>query len=58
MDEILLIAEDENMTIDSYLEKSVCEKLRNTQMDMMTPLEAMNELYKLQEQAKKEAGLL
>ncbi|MBQ8236434.1 MAG: DNA mismatch repair protein MutS, partial [Clostridia bacterium] len=41
------IAEDENMTIDSYLEKSVCEKLRNTQMDMITPLEAMTLLYEL-----------
>ncbi|MBQ7846885.1 MAG: DNA mismatch repair protein MutS [Clostridia bacterium] len=41
------IEEEDNMTIDSYLEKSVCEKLRNTQMDMITPLEAMTLLYEL-----------
>ena len=35
------------MTIENYLEKNVCDKLRRAQLDSMTPLEAMSLLYEL-----------
>ncbi|MBQ9129709.1 MAG: DNA mismatch repair protein MutS, partial [Clostridia bacterium] len=41
------VEENDNMTIENYLEKNVCEKLRRAQLDSMTPLEAMSLLYEL-----------
>ena len=40
-------AEEDNMTIENYLENSVCEKIRSAQMDAMTPLESLTLLYEL-----------
>ncbi|MBQ9468581.1 MAG: DNA mismatch repair protein MutS [Clostridia bacterium] len=39
--------ESDNMTIDNYLENSVCEKIRSLQTDMLTPLESLTILYEL-----------
>ena len=41
------VEESDNMTIENYLEKNVCDKLRRAQLDSMTPLEAMSLLYEL-----------
>ncbi|MBP3322359.1 MAG: DNA mismatch repair protein MutS [Clostridia bacterium] len=41
------VEESDNMTIENYLEKNVCESLRRAQLDSMTPLEAMSLLYEL-----------
>jgi DNA mismatch repair protein MutS len=40
----------------SLFASSLSDSLLALDVMTMTPLEAMNELYKLQEQAKKEAG--
>jgi DNA mismatch repair protein MutS len=40
----------------SLFASSLSDSLLSLDVMTMTPLEAMNELYKLQEQAKKEAG--
>jgi DNA mismatch repair protein MutS len=40
----------------SLFANSLSDKLLALDVMTMTPLEAMNELYKLQEQAKREAG--
>ena len=40
----------------SLFASSLSNTLLGLDVMTMTPLEAMNELYKLQEQAKKEAG--
>ena len=39
--------EDDNLSVFNYLENSVCEKIRSTQMDVMTPLESLTLLYEL-----------
>ncbi len=39
--------ESDNLSVYNYLENSVCEKLRSTQMDTMTPLESLTLLYEL-----------
>ena len=39
--------EDDNLSVFNYLENSVCEKIRSTQMDTMTPLESLTLLYEL-----------
>ena len=41
----------------SLFGNTLTEDLLKLDVMTMTPLEAMNELYKLQQQAKKEAGL-
>ena len=40
----------------SLFDSSLSDKLLALDVMTMTPLEAMNELYKLQAQAKREAG--
>ncbi|MBQ8912126.1 MAG: hypothetical protein IJY89_06105, partial [Clostridia bacterium] len=40
-------ADDGNMTIENYLEKSVSDRLRRAEIDVMTPIEAMTLLYEL-----------
>ena len=37
----------DNLSVFNYLENSVCEKIRSTQMDTMTPLESLTLLYEL-----------
>ena len=49
-------AQEPGMT--SLFASGLSDSLLALDVMTMTPLEAMNELYKLQEQAKKEAGLL
>ena len=39
--------DDGNLTIENYLEKSVCDKLRRAEIDVMTPIEALTLLYEL-----------
>ena len=41
----------------SLFSSSLSDDLLKLDVMTMTPLEAMNELYRLQQQAKKEAGL-
>ncbi len=50
-------AEKQAMAMGSLFGSTLAEDLLQLDVMTMTPLEAMNELYKLQQQAKKEAGL-
>ena len=50
-------AETQAMGMGSLFGSTLAEDLLQLDVMTMTPLEAMNELYKLQQQAKKEAGL-
>ena len=49
-------ASTEELMMPSLFASSLSDILLAQDVMTMTPLEAMNELYKLQEQAKKEAG--
>ena len=47
----------ESANMGSLFASSLSDDLLKLDVMTMTPLEAMNELYRLQQQAKKEAGL-
>ena len=50
-------AQEQENGMGSLFGNTLTEDLLKLDVMTMTPLEAMNELYKLQQQAKKEAGL-
>ena len=50
-------AQEQENGMGSLFGNTITEDLLKLDVMTMTPLEAMNELYKLQQQAKKEAGL-
>ena len=51
------LAQEQDNGMGSLFGNTLTEDLLKLDVMTMTPLEAMNELYKLQQQAKKEAGL-